>query len=177
MIMRGFSKCFLSCSTSLLHDIVYGTLAYEMGHSWAGQLETTPPGLPIPPSRPGGSMKLSSMDQRQHEHPGIYLSPFPTQPGWGPALLVEILSRGPLAICLRVFLGVRSSLSPGVMNVPSWLQVCLVGWVLQTQLWTVVCRGVASGAGLLLCPLGSRVWLDAGAGQWQWVTCHSVLSP
>ena len=61
--MRGFSKCFLSCSSSLLHDIVYGTLAYEMGHSWAGQLETTPPGLPIPPSRPGDSMKLSSMDQ------------------------------------------------------------------------------------------------------------------
>lgn len=32
---------------------------------------------------------------------------------------------------------------------------------------TVVGRGVASGAWLLLCPLGSLVGLDAGAGWWQ----------
>ena len=105
--------------------------------------------------------------------------PVPTQPGWGPALLVEILWRGPLALCPRAFLGVGGSLPPGFVSVPSWLQVCLVGWVLQTQLWTVwfamVLLLVLGSSSVLWAP--GCGWTTVGSGWWQWGTCHSVLLP
>lgn len=167
-IMRAFSNCFLSCSTSLLNDIVCGTLAYKTGPSWAGELEPTPPGLPIPSSsRPGGSGARHGGPETvwAPKHPSRPL--FPTQPGRGPALLVEFLLRGSLAICPHA--GDRSRCCE--------LQGCLIGWALQIQLWTVGCRGAASGAWLLLCPLGSLVWLDAGAGRGKRGTCHLVLLP
>lgn len=59
--------------------------------------------------------------------------------------------------------GCQGQSSPRICEC-TFLTTGLFGWVGSPNpaLKCVVCHGVASGAWFLLCPLGSRVWLDNG---------------
>lgn len=168
MIMRGFSYCFLNCSTSL-SGIVSGTSACKTGHSRGRQLNPRLWAASSHPSSEPGGLCRTQQARAETLSASIWgpVSAPASHPGWGPcilALLVEMVLRRTFGYLSPRFLGVRWQSAPSchecTFRLPG-LQT-LFGWV-GSQMGFMVVRLLALGPSSV-CGPPTPVWLDAGAG-------------